>query len=285
MQKSSHFTSERGTFMIAIQEQEFKDFANYIRINYGIHFKAEKKTLIEGRLGNLITSMHMNSLDEYMAYVKADKSGKATSVMLDKITTNYTFFMREPEHFTYFKTTVLPYLTNKVRDRDLRIWSAACSTGEEPYTLAMLIDEYFGFDKRGWDTKILATDISKAAISTAKSGIYENEKIAELPLSWQKKYFKAYDFQQSEVIDKIKNEIIFGNINLMDKSLPFKRKMHVIFCRNVMIYFDGPTKEKLIDKLYDITEPGGFLFIGHSEGLNRETTKYKYIRPAIYRKE
>ncbi|CUX49683.1 CheR family methyltransferase [Clostridium sp. C105KSO13] len=271
--------------MIAIQEQEFKDFANYIRINYGIHFKAEKKTLIEGRLGNLITSMHMNSLDEYMAYVKADKSGKATSVMLDKITTNYTFFMREPEHFTYFKTTVLPYLTNKVRDRDLRIWSAACSTGEEPYTLAMLIDEYFGFDKRGWDTKILATDISKAAISTAKSGIYENEKIAELPLSWQKKYFKAYDFQQSEVIDKIKNEIIFGNINLMDKSLPFKRKMHVIFCRNVMIYFDGPTKEKLIDKLYDITEPGGFLFIGHSEGLNRETTKYKYIRPAIYRKE
>ncbi|HAX52794.1 CheR family methyltransferase [Muricomes intestini] len=271
--------------MITIEEQEFKDFANYIRANYGIHFKAEKKTLIEGRLGNLITSMHMGSLEEYMDYVKTDKSGKAASVMLDKITTNYTFFMRESEHFNYFRTTVLPFLANNVGDRDLRIWSAACSTGEEPYTLAMLIDEYLGPDKNRWDTKILATDISKAVISAAKSGIYENEKITELPLSWQKKYFKAYDSHQSEVIEKIKKEVIFGNINLMDTVLPFKRKMHVIFCRNVMIYFDGPTKERLIQRLYDITEPGGFLFIGHSEGLNRETTRYRYIRPAIYRKE
>ena len=271
--------------MIAIQEQEFKEFANYIRSNYGIHFKAEKKTLIEGRLGNLITNMHMSSLEEYMHYVKADKSGKAASVMLDKITTNYTFFMRESEHFNYFTATVLPYLANKVQDRDLRIWSAACSTGEEPYTLAMLIDEYFGPGKGGWDTKILASDISQAVISTAKAGIYENEKIAELPPDWQKKYFKAYDSHQSVVIEKIKKEVIFRNINLMDTVLPFKRKMHVIFCRNVMIYFDGPTKEKLIQRLYDITEPGGFLFIGHSEGLNRESTPYRYIRPAIYRKE
>lgn len=271
--------------MIVIQEQEFKQFANYIRMNYGIHFKDEKKTLIEGRLGNLLTSMNMSSLTEYLDYVKADKTGKAASVMLDKITTNYTFFMREPEHFNYFKNTVLPYLANTVRNKDLRIWSAACSTGEEPYTLAMLIDEYFGPNKAGWDTKILATDISQGVLSTAKAGIYSNEKIADLPQSWQKKYFKPYDSQQSVVADNIKKEVIFGNINLMDTVLPFKKKMDVIFCRNVMIYFDGPTKERLIQRLYDITEPGGFLFIGHSEGLNRETTRYKYIRPAIYRRE
>ncbi|MGC4019590.1 MAG: protein-glutamate O-methyltransferase CheR [Muricomes sp.] len=271
--------------MIVIQEQEFKQFASYIKANYGIHFKDEKKTLIEGRLGSLMLSMKMNSLEEYMNYVKADKTGKAASVMLDKITTNYTFFMRESEHFSYFKSTVLPYLANTVKDKDLRIWSAACSTGEEPYTLAMLIDEYFGANKGGWDAKILATDISQKVLATAKAGVYANEKLTDLPQNWQKKYFKPYDSQQSAITDKIKQEVIFGNLNLMDTVLPFKKKMNVIFCRNVMIYFDGPTKDRLIQRLYDITAPGGFLFIGHSEGLNRETTQYKYIRPAVYRKE
>jgi chemotaxis protein methyltransferase CheR len=271
--------------MIVIEEHEFREFAKYIRANYGIHFKDEKKTLIEGRLGNLLSGMNMKSLNEYMDYVKADKTGNAASVMLDKITTNYTFFMREPEHFRYFKETVLPYLIETVGNRDLRIWSAACSTGEEPYTLAMLIDEYFGVKKSGWDTQILATDISQGVISTAKAGIYANERIADLPQSWQKKYFKAYNTEQSIISDKIKKEVVFGNLNLMDNVLPFKKKMHVIFCRNVMIYFDGPTKERLIQRLYDMTEPGGFLFIGHSEGLNRDSTRYKYIRPAIYRKE
>ena len=129
--------------MFVIKEQEFKQFADHIKANYGIHFKKEKKSLIEGRLGQLLASMDMSSLTEYMNYVAADKSGKAAAVMLDRITTNHTFFMREADHFYYFRDNVLPYLAKTVRDRDLRIWSAACSTGEEPYTLAMILDEFF----------------------------------------------------------------------------------------------------------------------------------------------
>lgn len=271
--------------MIAIKEEDFRQFAAYIKANYGIHFKKEKKTLIEGRLNLVMEGLGITSLAEYLAYVKADKTGSAAAQMLDKITTNYTFFMREPDHFRFFKEVVLPHLSNTVRDRDLRIWSAACSTGEEPYTLAMLLDEFFRPDPQVWDTKVLATDISQAVLQTAKAGIYEREKIADLPAAWQKAYFRPYGPDQVIVADKIKNEVIFGNINLMDAAFPFKRKMHVIFCRNVMIYFDAETKDKLIQRLYDITEPGGFLFIGHSEALSRESTRYRYIMPAVYRKE
>lgn len=270
---------------MVIQEKEFRQFADYIKLNYGIHLKAEKKTLVESRLGQLFISMNIGSLMEYLEYVKADKTGQAAAVMLDKLTTNYTFFMREPEHFRFFKDRVLPYLSQTVKDKDLRIWSAACSTGEEPYTLAMLIDEFFGPNKAAWDTKILATDISKAAVTAARTGIYDKEKLSDLPEAWKKHYFKGIDTKKSILTEKIRNEVIFSNINLMDQTFPFKRKMHVIFCRNVMIYFDADTKDRLAEHLYDITEPGGFLFIGLSEGLNRDTTRYKYVMPAVYRKE
>ncbi len=270
---------------MVIKEEEFTKFAQYIKANYGIHFKKEKKVLIEGRLGQVLTNLNISTLSEYMEYVKADKTGQAASLMLDKITTNYTFFMREPEHFRFFKEMVLPYLAKTVQSKDLRIWSAACSTGEEPYTLAMLLDEFFGMNKSGWDTKVLATDISQGVIDIAKAGLYTSDKIADLPPAWKKSYFKRINDEQYAVADKIKDEVIFGSINLMDRTLPFKKKMHVIFCRNVMIYFDNETKDKLVQRLYDITEPGGFLFIGHSEGLNRETMRYRYMMPAVYRKE
>jgi len=274
-----------GKNMVRITEQEFRQFADYIKSNYGIYFKDEKKTLIEGRLGNLMSSLNFKSLTEYMHYVKSDKTGQAASVMLNKITTNHTFFMREPAHFQYFKDMVLPYLSKTVRDKDLRIWSAACSSGEEPYTLAMIIDEFFGPAKIGWDTKILATDISQAVLSVAKAGIYSSERIKDLPESWIRRYFKNHDSENYIISEKIRNEVIFSSINLMDHTFPFRRKMHVIFCRNVMIYFDNETKERLAERLYDITEPGGFLFIGHSESLNRDRTRYKYVMPAVYRKE
>ncbi len=271
--------------MVHINEKEFNQFADYIRANYGINFKTEKKTLVAGRLNNLLSSMNLDSLAEYLDYVTADKSGQAASVMLDKLTTNYTFFMRETEHFSYFRDKVLPYLAGSVKDKDLRIWSAACSTGEEPYTLAMILNEFFSQDKMFWDTKVLATDIAPGVLSVAKTGIYAREKLADLPEDWRRKYFKPYDKNNDILTERIRNEVIFGNLNLMDSVYPFRRKMHVIFCRNVMIYFDNDTKDKLVERLYDITEPGGFLFIGHSESLNREKTRYRYVMPAVYRKE
>lgn len=271
--------------MIEISEQDFRQFADYVKANYGIYFKKEKKTLVEGRLRNVLSSMDFCSLAEYLEYVKSDKTGKAAATMLDRITTNHTFFMREPAHFYYFRDTVLPYMVQSRREKDLRIWSAACSTGEEPYTLAMIIADYFGANKDGWDTTILATDISQAVLNTAKAGVYPSEKMADIPDAWLKRYFKENGSGNFVLSEKIRNEVLFRNLNLMDPVFPFKRKMHVIFCRNVMIYFDSEAKERLVERLYEVTEPGGFLFIGHSEGLNREKTKYRYVMPAVYRKE
>ncbi|MDX9871222.1 MAG: protein-glutamate O-methyltransferase CheR [Clostridia bacterium] len=271
--------------MVNIDEREFREFAEYIKAHYGIHFKEEKKTLVAGRLNTVLAGLNMGSLSEYLRYVTEDKTGQAASAMLDKITTNYTYFMREAEHFYYFRDVVLPYLAKTLRDKDLRVWCAACSTGEEPYTLAMLIDEFFGPEKGAWDTRILATDISTNVLAAAQAGLYAKERLADLPEQWRKKYFRNVDAERCAVTDKLKQQVIFGKINLMEAALPFKRKMQVIFCRNVMIYFDKETRDTLVERLYDLTEYGGFLFVGHSEGLNRETTRYKYIRPAVYRKE
>lgn len=268
-----------------ISEQDFRQFADYVKANYGIYFKKEKKTLVEGRLRNVLSSMNFGSLSEYLEYVKSDKTGKAASVMLDRITTNHTFFMREPAHFYYFRDTVLPYMVKTRREKDLRIWSAACSTGEEPYTLAMIIADYFGASKDGWDTTILATDISQGVLNAAKTGLYSSERMSDIPDTWRKRYFKEDGSGNFVLSEKIRNEVIFRNLNLMDAAFPFKRKMHVIFCRNVMIYFDSEAKERLVERLYEVTEPGGFLFIGHSEGLNRDRTRYRYVMPAVYRRE
>ncbi|MGI6192398.1 MAG: CheR family methyltransferase [Christensenellales bacterium] len=270
--------------MFQVTEQDFKQFADYVRAHYGINFKKEKKTLVEGRLRSLLTGKDFRSLSDYLEYVKADKTGQAASEMLNRITTNHTFFMREPAHFHYFRDTVLPYLVDNMRYKDLRIWSAACSSGEEPYTLAMLMADYLGPKRHGMDTKILATDISQKVLDAAKTGVYSADKLTDVPLDWKKRYFSDDGAGNYVLSDEIRNEVIFRRLNLME-PFPFRKKMHVIFCRNVMIYFDTETKERLVERLYEITEPGGFLFIGHSEGLNREKTQYRYVMPAVYRKD
>lgn len=273
-----------------ISEAEFEKLSEYIQRNYGIFLKKEKMALVMGRLGNVLLSKNMNSFSEYFDYVISDRSGQAVVELINKITTNHTFFMREEEHFDYFKNVVLPYLSTSVPDKDLRIWSAGCSTGEEPYTLAMIMDDYFGKEKMWWDTKVLATDISSNVLEEARRGQYSSEDISHLPPQWQQKYFNCImsgsnSKECAELTQRIRNEVIFRKFNLMESVFPFKRKFHVIFCRNVMIYFDNDTKNRLVNKLYDLTEDGGFLFIGHSESLNRDKTKYKYIMPALYRKE
>jgi chemotaxis protein methyltransferase CheR len=149
----------------------------------------------------------------------------------------------------------------------------------------MILDEFFGKDKLFWDTKVLATDISGSVLETAQKGIYENERIAPLPSHWKLSYFKKIDNERSVLTERIRNEVIYRRFNLVEESFPFKKKFHVIFCRNVMIYFDNETKIKLVNKFYDHMEYGGYLFIGHSESLNRETTRFKYVMPAVYKKE
>ena len=269
--------------MINLKETEFRELTMYIKKNYGINL-TEKRHLIEGRLSNLIIEQGFVDFSDYLKFVFADASGKEMNSLINKLTTNHTFFMREAEHFDFFRDKVLPELKTASKTKDLRIWSAGCSSGEEPYTLAMIIEEYFGKDRSMWDTKILATDISERVLEIAQNGIYTEEAVKTIPRVWGLKHFNKIKDGNCQISEKIRNEIIYRKFNLMSEVFPFEKKFNVIFCRNVMIYFEQKTKMELIKKFYDMTESGGYLFIGHSESLNKDETEYKYIMPAVYRK-
>lgn len=271
--------------MKKIYESEFLQLSSFIKEHYGIDL-TKKKSLVTARLQNILKSNNYRSFSEYNEFLMSDVTGEAISALINRITTNHTFFMREHEHFRIFKDRVMPYLiSTQKNDRDLRIWSAGCSSGEEPYTLAMIIDEFLGNRKIYWDTRILATDISGKALDKAVKGEYPNHHIEPLPIKWKLNYFKKIDNERYIITDNIKKQVIFRRFNLMAEKFPFKKKFHVIFCRNVMIYFDSKTREDLVNKFYNFTEHGGYLFIGHSESLNRDKTKYRYVLPSLYRKE
>ena len=272
---------------LEITEAEFQRLVKYMYDSFGINLSA-KKVLVQGRLGNMLNERGFHSYDEYLDSVMKDSTGAEVTTILNKLTTNHTFFMREPEHYTFLKDTILPYMV-KVNEKDhvLRIWSAACSSGEECYTTAMLLDQYFGAEKSKWDTRILATDISQNVIGKAKAGIYTDEGMKGLSNEWKARYFNNLGGGKYEICQGIKDEVIFKTFNLMD-PMPDKYKAHpfdLIFCRNVMIYFDKPTKQALVDRFYDVVKPGGYFYIGHAESVSRSETKFDYIKPAIYRKQ
>lgn len=270
--------------MRKITTKEFNQLATYIHEEYGIYLRPEKKELLIARLHKIMEQQGFKNYDEYYKYILNDKTGKGQTTLVNQITTNYTFFMREAQHFKYFKEVVLPFWKRNIGDGDLRVWCAACATGEEAYTLAILIYEAFAMERQVWDTKLLATDLSLKALEHAKKGIYEVERMKELPLSWRTRYFKKLDKEQYMAKEMIKQEIIYRRFNLMEAHFPFKRKFHVIFCRNVMIYFDEPTRQRLLKKLYDSLEWGGYLFIGQSESINCGLYGFKHIMPAVYQK-
>lgn len=270
--------------LVSMTAEEFSKLAQFIQATYGIYLKQEKKVMLKSRLDQLLAKKHISSYSEYFDYVKNDQTGRAASVLVDKITTNHTYFMREVEHFHFLRDQVVPMLARSIKDRDLRIWSAGCSTGEEPYTLAMILMDYFAGQHHGWDTKVLATDISSRVLQVAQQGQYQSEQLGKLPQHWKDNYFVKMDEDHYVVDKKLRAEVIFRKLNLMDDGFPFKRKFHIIFCRNVMIYFDHHTRQNLIQKFTNLLEPGGYLFIGFSETLDKRETSLKYIMPAVYRK-
>lgn len=270
--------------MLTLNEQDFKRLVTFVKSRYGINL-TQKRQLIIGRLSNVVLSMGYTSFTEYVDHILSQKNPQDIELMLNKLTTNYTFFLRESSHFDYFRQTVLPYLEQTKRDRVLSIWSAGCSFGQEPYTISMFLKEYFGSKASQWDTRVLATDISQNALKAATEGVYDEESLSDLPPDWKKKYFqRTPEPGVYKVADSLKNNVIFKTFNLMD-PIRFRLKFDVIFCRNVMIYFDQPTKDALVQRFYNATAPGGYLFIGHSESLNKATTPYNYIMPATYRKQ
>lgn len=266
---------------IRITEAEFQRLVKFIHSTYGIDL-GKKRVLVEGRLNKVISEKGLHSFSEYFDLAFNDPSGYETVNLVNKLTTNHTYFMREAQHFEFLKNVMLPELERNVKDRDARIWCAASSSGEEPYTIAMIIDEYFGARKAGWDLRILATDLSTDILKKAQRGTYTEEGIKDIPPSWKKKYFNRNPDGTYTVNDYIKSQVIFKQFNLMD-PIKYKKPYDIIFCRNVMIYFDAPTKNALVDRFYDVMKPGGYLLIGHAESISKNS-KFRFVQPATYQK-
>lgn len=255
----------------------------YLRQNYGINL-IKKRTLIESRLNNYLVSSGFDDYTSFLAHVFGDATGAELNQVLNRLTTNYSYFMREWDHFAFFKDRVLPELALSEKGHDLRIWSAGCSTGQEPYTLAMLISDYFGKEKAIWDAKVLATDISVKALDAAKLGVYDDECLKNVPSNWKMSHFKKQQDGNWEISDALKKEVLFRRFNLIEEQFPFRKKFHVIFCRNVMIYFNEQTKRALIQKFYESIALGGYLFIGQSETIDKGDYRFKSVMPSVYKK-
>lgn len=266
-----------------ITDSEFQRIVAYMKKNYGIDL-SQKRVLINGRLSNYLARNGFASYDEYMTKVEKEPNSPEATDIINVLTTNHTYFMRESQHFEYMRNVALPWAKQKAaKDRDLRVWCGASSTGEEPYTLAMVIMDFFGLEHKNWDTRVLATDISTRVLEHALKGVYLEEDIRPLPQNWKRRYFKQISAEEFVVKDELKKELIFRQFNLMN-PFPFKRKFHIVFLRNVMIYFEEDTKVTLLKKVYDYMEPGGYLFIGTTENLDRKRVPFQYIQPSIFRK-
>lgn len=265
-------------------EEDFLRIYQFMKKRYGIDM-ARKKEIVQGRLENYVRTNGFSGYGAMMDEVEADLTGKRENELVNLLTTNHTFFMREFEHFDFLRREVLPELYKTEAGRkDLCIWCGAASTGQEPYMLAMLLKVFFSLEHEQWDTKVLATDISTEALQKATEGRYDKEQIQGLPEPWKRRFFRSLQGGELfEVREEIKNEVLFREFNLMDE-FPFKRKMHIVFLRNVMIYFDKETKQQLIQKVYDCMEPGGYLFIGRTEMIEKGTSPFQTVWPSVFRK-
>lgn len=265
-------------------DEEFQRIYAFIKQRYGIDMEG-KKEIVRGRLEHHIREGGYESFKDYMDVVENDRTGTEEKMLVNLMTTNYTYFMREFEHFDYLRKSVLPAL--KVKEdatKELRIWCGAASTGEEPYMLAMVLADFFGLERQNWDTRLLATDISTRVLERAIAGIYTAEQLKNVPMKWKKQFFvPLMGGVQYQVKPEWKKQVIYRKFNLMD-PFPFRRKMHFVFLRNVLIYFDAPTKKEILKKVYDFMEPGGYLFIGLTETLDKGMTEFDMIKPSIFRK-
>ena len=279
--------NKTNTLNTVITDQEFNLIRTLVYDRFGINLTEQKRSLVVGRLQKLLKEKNFTTFKEYYQYVIADGTGQALLTLIDQISTNFTYFNRENAHFDFLQKEAFPKISAKLKttgSRDLRIWSAGCSSGEEPYMLAILMNEFFGHEYNSLSAGVLATDISGDVLSKAKDGIYEHKQIEKIPKHLTTKYFSNNGNGQWLAKERLRREITFRRLNLMNTVFPFKKPFHIIFCRNVMIYFDTQTREALVRRFHQTMEPGGYLFIGHSETLGRKQTMFKYLTPAVYQR-
>jgi chemotaxis protein methyltransferase CheR len=259
----------------------FQQLARLAYDQFGLDLGEGKESLIASRLGKQMKQQGIESLEEYCSFVQHDNTGQSLIALIDALTTNHTSFFREVKHFDFLKQVAVPAWRGR---GGVPIWSAACSSGEEPYSLAMTILEEMGKEAGG--TQILATDISTRVLSTAAKGLYRQESFSQPLAPWLAKYllrgrgsFEGW----YQIKPDVRRMIRFDRVNLI-QPFPASEPFAAIFCRNVMIYFDRPTQERVVNSLAARIEPGGYLFVGHSESLSGIKHSLDYVCPATYRK-
>ncbi len=274
------------TSAITINSEEFRLLRDLVYERFGINLTEAKRSLVVSRLQNVLQLQGFDNFKSYYQYLITDRTNQGLNELINQISTNFSYFYRENAHFDFFSRHALPQLIEKLRQHDsydIRLWTAGCSTGEEPYMLIMLMMEHLGLDYGNWNAGLLATDISERVLKMAAEAVYPLDRIERVPAHIRQRYFKAAGSGLATVSSKVKQDITLRRFNLMN-PFPFKKPFQMIFCRNVMIYFDKPTRDKLIKRFHQFLEPGGYLFIGHSESLGRTQQLYKYIMPACYQK-
>ena len=266
---------------------DFRELSALIARNFGIKVGENKITLVTGRVHPLMEKYGFNTHRDFIEAIKRDSTGELLSELANRISTNHTAFYREEMHFKLMAETVLPALTaskTETGNRDLRIWCAAAATGEEAYTILFTLLKYFNIDYSNWRAGVLATDISAAALETAKKGVYSAQRLDPVPPDVKFLCFDRLDEDNYEVKPEYRQEITFRRLNLINENYPFRQPFDIIFCRNVMIYFSRHIRTLLLERLQNWLVPGGYLFIGHSESLVGVQKGYEYVAPAVYRR-
>ena len=265
-------------------ERDFAKIAALVRERAGIVLGERKRDLVYGRLSRRLRTLRCTSFADYCRRLDGPDGEDERRVMLNAITTNLTRFFREPHHFEHLSREALPAImrTRTGGERRIRIWSAGCSSGEEPYSIALSVREVLG-ETHEWDVKILATDIDTEMVARAKAGRYDADRVAAIPPPLRQRYVHACPSGGFEMADSIKSLIVFNSLNLLDEW-PMRRPFDAIFCRNVVIYFDAATQRRLMERFARILVPGGWLYVGHSESLFRVSDFFQHLGRTIYRR-
>lgn len=274
---------------VRLTDAQFQKFGSLIYQKTGIYLKPEKKELLNARLGKRLRVHGFDSFRKYYDYVIGDKTGEELVQLIDVVSTNFTSFFREQAHFDFLTETALPTFIKEGRDggsrREIFFWSAACSSGEEPYTLAMVVEDFFERNP-GWRFQIIATDISTRVLTRAARGVYSDDKLIKVPKPFLKKYFQKGVGKSAgfvKIKENIRQLITFDRLNLMGE-FPWQETLDVIFCRNVMIYFNRETQQEVVKKFYGALAPGGYLLIGHSESISSLEHDFKQVDATVYQK-
>jgi chemotaxis protein methyltransferase CheR len=268
-------------------EQEFQELARLIYSNFGIVLGADKKPLVMNRLQPVLAKQNYSSFSAFLKDIRADTTGKKLFSLANELTTNYSFFYREIEHFEFLEKTAIPERLEQNSfgaKPKLNFWSAGCSSGEEPYTISMMLHDALGTKINQVEAGVFASDLDSNILGEAYRGIYPADRLRNVPPMIKMRYFQQVS-DGWKVRESVRELVHFSRYNLMKKQFVFKGKFFAIFCRNVMIYFDKKTAAELVERFFSVTEKGGYLFIGQTETLDRSRCPFTYVAPSIYRKD